>query len=405
MIARARSASPPQPETRTDRLAFPAQDEQNCHETESVATAGAQHARSGRLLGDEIHIFVGSPVSAVVDTELLDGASRFIESADAALHRADRTSELGLLNGHAGEWVRVSSILLDAIEAAVTAAQITAGLVDPSLLRALERTGYASRGRRTRASLTRALARPVVRRPGAPSAGAEWQRIQIDRGRSAVRLPRGVRLDLGGSAKAMVVDAVAAMLAPFPSVAVDAGGDIRLAGLRPAPQSIAIAHPLVGGDPLAATINAGAIATSGLGSGVWEVGCDFAHHLIDPARAAPAWTGVIQATALAPTMLEATTLAKQAFLLGPHAGLAVLERHGGIATLDNGRSITVGEVDGRVRVQGGRPGCPRPSSEPVQRLRRNGGARQSYRPGTTSSNAASLRSSNLQASTVAGSVA
>ena len=70
----------------------------------------------------------------------------------------------------------------------------------------------------------------------------------------------------------------------------------------------------------------------------------FAHHLIDPGRGRPAWTGVIQATAVAPTAVEAETLAKTAVLAGPHAGWRVLERFGGALVLDSGRLDLVGNV-------------------------------------------------------------
>jgi thiamine biosynthesis lipoprotein len=50
------------------------------------------------------------------------------------------------------------------------------------------------------------------------------------------------------------------------------------------------------------------------------------HHLIDPRNGAPAATGVLAATVVAPTTAGAETLAKAALLLGPDAGLAFLDR-------------------------------------------------------------------------------
>ena len=90
------------------------------------------------------------------------------------------------------------------------------------------------------------------------------------------------------------------------------------------------------------TITTGAVATSGLRTRVWPSRDGFAHHLIDPARGAPAWTGVIQASALAPTALEAETLAKTALLRGPHVGLETLARHGGALILDDGQLLLAG---------------------------------------------------------------
>ena len=85
-----------------------------------------------------------------------------------------------------------------------------------------------------------------------------------------------------------------------------------------------------------------AVATSGLQTRLWRTEHGFAHHLIDPARGTPAWTGVVQATALAPTGLEAETLAKTALLLGPHAGRELLGRHGGALVLDDGSLVLAG---------------------------------------------------------------
>jgi len=53
-------------------------------------------------------------------------------------------------------------------------------------------------------------------------------------------------------------------------------------------------------------------------------------HLLDPSTGAPAWTGLVQASALAPTALEAETLAKAAYLSGPLAARGLLADHGGI---------------------------------------------------------------------------
>ena len=82
-------------------------------------------------------------------------------------------------------------------------------------------------------------------------------------------------------------------------------------------------HPLTGAVAHTFRVRAGGVATSGIDARLWERdGGDFAHHLIDPATGTPAWTGLIAATALAPTALEAEALAKAALLSGPAAGAA-----------------------------------------------------------------------------------
>jgi thiamine biosynthesis lipoprotein len=82
----------------------------------------------------------------------------------------------------------------------------------------------------------------------------------------------------------------------------------------------------------------GGVATSGIDIRVWERDDgEFGHHLIDPATGRTAWTGLIAATAVAPTALEADALAKAALLSGPAGGRRLLGAHqGGVLIHDDG---------------------------------------------------------------------
>jgi FAD:protein FMN transferase len=57
--------------------------------------------------------------------------------------------------------------------------------------------------------------------------------------------------------------------------------------------------------------------------------------VLDPATGLPAYTGIVQVSALAPTALEAEALAKAALLSGPR-GAAGWLRHGGLIVFDDG---------------------------------------------------------------------
>ena len=83
-------------------------------------------------------------------------------------------------------------------------------------------------------------------------------------------------------------------------------------------------------------LDEGGVATSGIGRRSWT-GADGApaHHLLDPATGRPAFTGVVQATALAPTALEAEVAARAAVLSGPEQAPRWLRR-GGVVVLDDG---------------------------------------------------------------------
>ena len=259
------------------------------------------------------------------------------------LTRFDPGSELSALNARAGMDVAASAVLLRAVEAALWAASASDGLVDPTVLDALEHAGYAgSRDGQPPAPLAAALAGAPARRAAAPRPSSRWREVALDPSRGMIRLPAGVRLDLGGSAKGLAVDLAADLLAGHAGYAVDAGGDLRIGGTRPVPREVEIQHPLHDEVAHRFTVTTGAVATSGLRTRVWPSGDGFAHHLIDPARGTPAWTGVIQASALAPTALEAETLAKTALLCGPRAGIELLARHGGALILDDGLLLLAG---------------------------------------------------------------
>jgi thiamine biosynthesis lipoprotein len=89
------------------------------------------------------------------------------------------------------------------------------------------------------------------------------------------------------------------------------------------------------------------VATTGIGRRSWlDARGAPAHHLLDPATGRPAFTGVVQATALAPTALEAEIRAKAAVLSGPDGAAAWLP-DAGVVVLDDGRAAVLSAGRGR----------------------------------------------------------
>ena len=68
------------------------------------------------------------------------------------------------------------------------------------------------------------------------------------------------------------------------------------------------------------------------------------HHLLDPSTGRPVRTGLLSATALAPTALHAETLAKVALMLGAPRGRDVLATYGGVLVREDGRVERIGEA-------------------------------------------------------------
>lgn len=274
----------------------------------------------------------------------VDLASVFAE-IDRRLSRFDSRSDLSRLNADPRTSVPAAPLLRAAVSAALRAASLTGGLVDPTLVGALRRAGYGESRAHTRPpSLHQALGAAPPRRPARPHPAAAWRAVEVDDRAGVIRRPPGLELDLAGSVKGWAADLLATQLEHHGRCAVDCGGDLRVTAGSGAPWEVRVRHPLTGAIAHTFRVRAGGVATSGIDARLWQrPDGEFAHHLIDPATGAPVWTGLIAATALAPTALEAEALAKAALLSGPGAGRRLLRaHHGGVLVHDDG---TVDPVD------------------------------------------------------------
>jgi thiamine biosynthesis lipoprotein len=299
----------------------------------------AEHSRTIDLFGSQVRIHVGSPTSGgLLPPEL---AAIMVEAAlrksHSELSRFDSASSLSALNDDPTDNIVVSPHVAVLVRAAVASARASGGLVDPTLVVALEENGYArSRVGYESAPLTDALADAPPRAPATPAPAGGWKRITVDVASNTVKRPPGLRLDSGGVGKGLAADLASAQLRSYTSFCVDCGGDLRIGGSADLSRRVSVEHPLCGDEASAFELAAGAVATSGLRSRIWRHDGGFAHHLIDPGTGRPAWTGLLQATALAPTALESETLAKAALLSGPAAAPYWLRKYGGVLVDDAG---------------------------------------------------------------------
>ena len=126
----------------------------------------------------------------------------------------------------------------------------------------------------------------------------------------------GVRLDPGGIAKGMAADLAAAALPAGVRYAISCGGDVAVGGGEP--WEVAVRSARSEAEVHRLRLRAGGVATSGIAARLWRrPDGSFAHHVLDPATGRPAWTGLVAATAVAGSALEAEVLAKAALLSGP----------------------------------------------------------------------------------------
>jgi thiamine biosynthesis lipoprotein len=254
----------------------------------------------------------------------------------AGFSRFIADSELSRLNADPRTTVPVSALMARLADAVVEAGSLSDGLVDGTLAEQIASLGYTS-DIRAPLPLRRALALAPARAPAAHATAAGWRRLSVDEAASTISREPGVQLDSGGIAKGLFADTLAATLNDHAAYAIDCAGDLALGGADGAPREVRVQSPFDGGTLHTFAIARGGVATSGIGRRAWldDEGRP-CHHLLDPATGRPAFTGIVQATALADTALEAEIRAKAALLSGPRRASRWLPR-GGVIVLDDGR--------------------------------------------------------------------
>jgi FAD:protein FMN transferase len=316
----------------------------------------AEHDVSFDAMGSHVRLLVGEPGPGMAPAPAAaEEARRFVLEFDAALSRFKPESELSALNTDPRGRVPASDLLRTAVRAGLEAAELSGGLVDPTLVGEIETAGYvSSRAGMPGAPLGLALEDAPDRRPGRPDPAQRWRRFEVDDDAGTIARPPGLRFDTGGTGKGLAADLIAQSLHGYSRFIVDCGGDIRIGG--PAalvdPYEVFVEHPLSGERAFVLKLGGGAVATSGLNVRIWrdEAG-HCSHHLLDPATGEPAWTGLIGATALGDSAVEAETLAKAALLSGPEGGRSVLSERGGLMIHDSGRVETVGPLAAMPRIR------------------------------------------------------
>lgn len=294
--------------------------------------------RAFECFGGLVNISVLGPASMQPERAAA-AAEASLLAAHRQLSRFLATSELTRLNRDPRAKVPAGPLLLRLVSAARKAGELSGGLVDATLLSEIEAAGYrgSMRGRHGAGpgAETGAMA------PAGPSPARSWAKLSVDWRAGAAERPPGVEIDSGGIAKGLLADEAAALLAGFPAYAVDCCGDARIGGTAGQRRTIRVEGPFRREPACSLKIGDGAVATSGITRRSW-VGPEGApaHHLLDPATGKPAFTGIVQATALAPSAFLAEIHAKWALLSGPGLAASRLP-YGGVLFLADGGVETV----------------------------------------------------------------
>ena len=328
-----------------------------------MSAAVGAHTDVATLAKKTFAVWGGTAELLVTDPEMIGAGGRLLADdlarIDAACSRFRADSELSRVNAAHGAVTPVSALFLDFLGVALTAAAITDGAVDPTCGSALLALGYDrdfAELRRAQAEQAQSSSRsddpagagsshgasappgPVSRSeprgpgrhrrrgrgtPGVPVPG--WRTVESDPAGRTVRVPDGVRLDFGATAKAYAADRTARRLAAELGcgVLVNLSGDISIAGAAPDGgwPVLAADGERTDADAPGQTIalHDGGAATSGTTVRTWLHDGRPVHHIIDPATGRPAAPHWLTVSAVAGTCLDANILTTAALVRGPGA--------------------------------------------------------------------------------------
>jgi thiamine biosynthesis lipoprotein len=285
-----------------------------------------------RALGTTAELVVADPVKLVAAQLAVE---RELAAIDLACSRFRDDSELTALNAAGGASIPVGPVLMEALELALHAAQVTGGAVDPTIGAGIAAAGYD----RDFAALPEDG--PAVMPQPAPG----WRRLRLDRARHEAVLAPPAQLDLGATAKALASDraADAAARATGCGVLVSLGGDVAVRGRAPGdgwPIGIADDHRDCGPVPTV-LVRGGGLATSSTTQRRWRRGGRVVHHILDPRTGlppAPVWRTVSVA---AETCVAANTLSTAAIVWGEDAPARLCDVPARLVR-ENGDVVTTG---------------------------------------------------------------
>jgi thiamine biosynthesis lipoprotein len=320
----------------------------------------------------------GLAVVLTTDSQAAEKAAEAVRAEvaaiDLACSRFRDDSDLSRVNARAGEYVEVGPLFAEALAAALWAAEITGGDVDPTCGASVTALGYDKDFAAIASGPVRPVPSPVAR------ADFGWTAVNYDEPRSAVRIPAGTALDFGATAKALAADRAAGRVATAVGcgVLVSLSGDIAVCGPAPAGGwRVRVTDDHRSGEDVpgqTVTVTEGGLATSSTTVRSWPVWSDetvprriTVHHIVDPRTGRPTDGVWRTASVAAATCLDANVAATAAIVRGQGAArwLAAL-----------GLPARLVHADGSVVTVGGWPQDPNGSAPPVSALpRRHAGGR------------------------------
>jgi FAD:protein FMN transferase len=283
----------------------------------------------------------------------LAGALAEIGRLEALMSEWRKESEIGQLNAHAGDWVKVSPETLDVLQKGLWAGKLSGGVFDITFqaMSGLWKFGDAGDEQpRLPARAAVLSAKKLI----------DYRKVEVSAAEHTVRIGKQQQVGLGGIAKGYIVDGAVRVLraAGLTSFLVQAGGDLYGAGRKPDGSRwvSGIQDPRGQKGQYFATIELEdhAFSTAGDYARSYVIDGKRYHHIIDPRTGYPA-TACRSVTVWAPDAFIADAVDDIVFILGPERGMPLVESLEGVGVVvvdQKNRVMVSPRLAGKVHVLG-----------------------------------------------------
>ena len=225
------------------------------------------------------------------------------------------------------QWQDLPRELGQVMAGALRIAQESGGAYDPTMGALIDLWGFGPSGPRTAPPPPEEIARLHQ--------ACGWRQLEFDASTRRLRRDDRGPVDLCGIAKGFAVDLVAETLRELGihNALVEIGGELRGHGVKPdgSPWWVEIDRPaeaaaVVAAEPMLVALHDLAIATSGCERG-FAHGAQHFSHTLDPRTGRPIANGMVTATVLHRSCMEADAYATALMVLGPDAGIDFAVKH------------------------------------------------------------------------------
>jgi thiamine biosynthesis lipoprotein len=292
-----------------------------------ASSAPALVERSHQTMGTELHVTISAADDARVQAAI-DAVFREFDRLDAMMSVWKEGSDIVRLNAAAGEHpVPVSAETLEVLKIANQISEETGGRFDVTFaaLSGLWKFDYQDKDNSVPDPKEIAKRLPLI----------NYRDLVVDDAAGTAFLKRtGMRVNLGGIGKGYAVDRAAGILrrSGVRDFMIQAGGDMYVSGRKgDRPWRLGIRDPRGPADRVFASLDLtdGTFSTSGdYERFFFKDGVRY-HHILDLSAGQPARLSR-SVTLVTDRAVIADALAKGVFILGPDAGMALIERTPGV---------------------------------------------------------------------------